>query len=192
MTDHGVVAPGVDITSLNYHTTGYIQYSGTSMATPHAAGTFALVLEAAQKKGIALTPVQAKTILMNSSRDLGIAGKDNTYGAGRIDAFEAVKQFVLPGNGYVNGTVIDYVNRNGIAGAIVTTNSSIGTVTNGAGFYSLELGEGDYYLTVTADPGYYPNNSVIVRVFEDSTTVQNVELIKKPTGMISGRISNSI
>jgi len=34
----------------------------------------------------------------------GTSGKDNTYGAGRIDAFEAVKEFV--GRGYINGTVM--------------------------------------------------------------------------------------
>jgi serine protease AprX len=186
MTDHGVVAPGVGITSLNYLNSGYKQYSGTSMATPHASGTFALILEAAKKKGIVLTPAQAKNILMNSSRDLGYAGKDNIYGAGRIDAFEAVKGFL--GRGYVNGTVLDTVTRNGIADAIVTTNTSISTVTNGNGFYSLDLMEGSYYLTVIVDPEYYPNNSVNVKVSENSTTMQYVELIEKPKGSITGSV----
>lgn len=191
MTDHGLVAPGVGITSLNNLTTGYIQHSGTSMATPHAAGTFALMLEATQKKGIILSPAQAKDILRNTSVDLGVTGNDNTYGAGRIDAFEAVKGFVFPDRGYVNGTVLDNVTRIGIAGAIVTTNSSITATTNGTGFYSLDLKEGCYAVTVTVDPEYYPNSSGITIVLKDSTTVQDVELIKKPTGMISGIVKTT-
>lgn len=190
MADHGVVAPGVGITSLNYLTTGYIQYSGTSMATPHTAGTFALILEAAQKKGMVLTPAQAKDILMNSSKDLGDTGKDNIYGAGRVDAFMAVKGFILSGRGFINGTVLDNVTRKGIAGAIVTTNTSIGTVTNGTGFYSLDLMEGFYAVTVTVDPEYYPNSSGITRVLKDSTTVQDIELVKKQTGTIIGSVTN--
>jgi len=42
-------------------------------------------------------------------------------------------------------------------------------VTNRAGFYSLHLEESDYSLTVSADPVYYLNNSVIASVFEDFT-----------------------
>lgn len=66
---------------------GYAFYDGTSMATPHAAGVAALVLAA--KPG--LTPAQVESILLSSAKDLGTAGRDNTYGYGLVDAYAAVK-----------------------------------------------------------------------------------------------------
>ncbi len=80
-----ISAPGVNTTS---HATcsGYTQMSGTSMATPHAAGAVALILEA----NPALDHFDVKAILEASAVDLGASGKDNTFGAGRIDVYEAV------------------------------------------------------------------------------------------------------
>jgi len=51
-------------------------WSGTSMATPHIAGAFALLLEAG------LTPSQAISKLFASARDLFTLGKDNNSGYG--------------------------------------------------------------------------------------------------------------
>jgi hypothetical protein len=57
------------------------------MATPHLAGTIALMLE----KNPLLTSVEIDSIIENFGVvDLGAAGKDNNYGAGRIDAYDAV------------------------------------------------------------------------------------------------------
>jgi len=56
------------------------------MATPHVAGTVALMLRA----NSSLSPAEVKQILKKSSFDLGKEGGDNTYGAGRIDAYAAV------------------------------------------------------------------------------------------------------
>ena len=61
----------------------YTSASGTSMATPHAAGTCALLLQA--KPG--LPPQQMKDLLMNTAKNLGLA--PNTQGKGRADAFAA-------------------------------------------------------------------------------------------------------
>lgn len=61
----------------------YTSASGTSMATPHAAGACALLLQA--KPG--LSPQQIKDTLMNTAKDLGL--DPNTQGKGRAQVFAA-------------------------------------------------------------------------------------------------------
>ncbi|HIH70162.1 S8 family serine peptidase [Methermicoccus shengliensis] len=80
-----VCAPGVDILSLDKDG-GYVRMSGTSMATPFVSGIVALMLDA----NGTLSPQQIKDILATSAVDLGVEGKDNTYGWGRVDAWRAV------------------------------------------------------------------------------------------------------
>jgi serine protease AprX len=64
---------------------GYSILSGTSMATPHAAGACALLLEA----NPGYTPQQVKDTLMNSAKNLGLDW--NTQGRGRADVLAAFK-----------------------------------------------------------------------------------------------------
>jgi serine protease len=61
--------------------------SGTSMASPHAAGVAALVLS----KSPALSSDQARAILRASANDLGPAGWDPVFGYGRVNARRAVE-----------------------------------------------------------------------------------------------------
>lgn len=84
-TKPDVIAPGVDITAAK-KTSGYITYSGTSMASPMVAGCVALLLQACPN----LTPLQVRDLLMRTARPL--PGYDaNTQGAGVIDTFAAMK-----------------------------------------------------------------------------------------------------
>lgn len=86
-----VCAPGVDIKSINYQTNnGYTLMSGTSMATPCAAGCIALMLS----KDPNLTPAEVCRILEETALPLA-EGKSNTYGFGRIDVFQAVEAIQL-------------------------------------------------------------------------------------------------
>jgi serine protease AprX len=85
LTRPDVSAPGVNVKSCSY-TGGYTNMDGTSMATPHVAGAVCLMLS----KNPNLTPARVDSILEITAVDLGPAGKDNDYGAGRIDALEAV------------------------------------------------------------------------------------------------------
>ncbi len=79
-----VSAPGNSTTSTT-NGGGYSGFSGTSGATPHVCGTVALVWSI----NPLLTPEQVSMIIQTTSVEKGAAGKDNRYGAGRIDAYEA-------------------------------------------------------------------------------------------------------
>jgi serine protease AprX len=88
-----IVLPGVDIVAARSQGTNmgtpvdayYTSASGTSMATPHAAGLCALVLQTAPK----LTPCEVKRLIVSTAFDLGFG--PNTQGAGLADAWAAVK-----------------------------------------------------------------------------------------------------
>ncbi len=85
LIDPDISGPGVDVISTQWNG-GYTSMSGTSMATPHLAGVAALLLSANPN----LTVAQMDSIIEVTSLDLGTSGKDNTYGAGRVDAYQAV------------------------------------------------------------------------------------------------------
>ena len=82
-----VCAPGVNIKSIDYSTnSGYTSMSGTSMATPCAAGCMALMLS----KDINLMPAEVCRILEETAVPLA-SGKSNTVGFGRINVLAAVE-----------------------------------------------------------------------------------------------------
>ena len=83
-----ITAPGVDIMAPEANTVdGYIEYSGTSMATPHVAGAVALLLQANPN----LDPAQVKYILTRTTQvDYYSGTPDNTEGYGYIDIAAAV------------------------------------------------------------------------------------------------------
>lgn len=87
-----VMAPGVGIISA-YRNGQYASMQGTSMACPAVAGTAALMLSG----NATLTPADVKAALMETAVHIGEDGailpamqKNNAYGAGRINAYEAV------------------------------------------------------------------------------------------------------
>ncbi len=85
LLDPDICAPGVNVVSTQLNG-GYTTMSGTSMATPHIAGVAALLLDANDN----LTVAQMDSLMEVTALELGAGGKDNTYGAGRVDAYQAV------------------------------------------------------------------------------------------------------
>ncbi len=85
----GVAAPGVDIITAGPRG-GQPILSGTSMATAHATGIAALLLQANPR----LTAVELTRVLTSSSEDLGNRGADPAFGQGLLNACRGAGQIV--------------------------------------------------------------------------------------------------
>src|SRR5439155_9721788 len=90
---------------------GYVTFSGTSMATPFVSGTVALGLQAHPT----WTPDDVRNAIEGTAQDRGPAGKDNDWGAGLLDGYGFVAraegttgQMAFPANTRVQGTVADH------------------------------------------------------------------------------------
>jgi len=86
-----VAAPGLSILS-TCRTGGYCTMSGTSMATPMVAGAAAVLRQQDPARG----PDEVKARLESTAVDLGAPGRDNAFGAGRIDLAAAVNAGTTP------------------------------------------------------------------------------------------------
>jgi subtilisin family serine protease len=86
-----ISAPGVGILQQTFSPStgryGYGSWNGTSMATPHVAGTAALVMSV----NAGLKPADVKGLLERTATDLGAVGRDSYTGAGRVNAAAALK-----------------------------------------------------------------------------------------------------
>jgi subtilisin family serine protease len=89
VANHGgyvaVAAPGVDV-FVAAPGGAYDFTTGTSVAAAHVSGLAALLI--ARNPG--LTPDAVQSVLMKTAKDLGPKGRDDEFGAGLVDAYEAV------------------------------------------------------------------------------------------------------
>ncbi len=81
-------APGTALITItggnSYTSTGNKSFTGTSGSSPIVAGLAALILSANPD----LTNSEVRTLMQDTSVDMGLAGRDELYGYGRVD-FEA-------------------------------------------------------------------------------------------------------
>jgi len=157
-----LAAPGEAIYS-TYKDGGYATGSGTSMASPHVAGTAALVLAANPGWG----NEQVRTQLQTTADDLGPTGPDDYYGYGLVDADEAAPpgpvdepptvSITSPADGSTfdsgasilfEGTATDPEDGD-LTGSLVWMSSKDGQLGTG-GSFSATLSDGDHTITASA------------------------------------------
>lgn len=86
-----VAAPGVDV-FLPAPGGKYQMTSGTSFSAAYVSGLAALMVS----RDPAIKPDDVRNILMRTARDLGAPGRDDLFGAGEADAFDAVSAVTAP------------------------------------------------------------------------------------------------
>jgi subtilisin family serine protease len=180
-TKPDVSAPGDEVRS-SVPGGGFDIYSGTSMATPHVAGTIALLEQAS---GGALGVDEAEEAMSSTALDLGTTGPDNDFGAGRLQSFDAV-ELVLDG-GTLQGVVTDTAGAP-IQGAEIKAQiegvRTVRAISRSDGSYRMRAVEGNYQLSVSAF-GYLVETGA-APVLKDQITTQNFTLTAAPRSTISG------
>ncbi|HZM72973.1 MAG TPA: carboxypeptidase regulatory-like domain-containing protein [Candidatus Polarisedimenticolia bacterium] len=192
-----VSGPGVDVVS-SVPGNGYGTASGTSMATPHVAGTIALMMSAdlalagdfdAVLNALNVTAIDRPDDQCGSpDADLD---PNFVYGEGRIDAKAAVD--LVKTGGTLVGTVRDVDTSDPIEGARVTADNGerqFSSTTDENGDYELFLAEGTY--TVSARAFGYETAVVFgTLIVTDETTTENFDLTALPRFTVSGTVTSS-
>ena len=158
---------------------GYLLLDGTSMACPHAAGVLALLYQARPSLGVD----QALALLRGTARDLGVAGLDNVFGSGLIDAQAAVGRARAQ---EFRGRVTDQAGRPLQARVAYSGPSGEGgCLADEGGRFTLPLAPGSYTLAFTRF-GFVPAERR-VEVGPDGGVVEQ-RLQPMPVGSLAGRV----
>ena len=94
---------------------------------------------------------------------------------------------VQPQGGFINGRITS--NGNDLEGVLVTT-SGASDITGLDGTYSLSVPPGTYNVTASKLPQYNDNTTFNIEVNAETISYANMSLSLKPTGTISGTVTN--
>ncbi len=167
-----LLAPGVGINS-SIPDNAYVAYNGTSMSTPHVAGTWALLKQA--------DPTATVDEILAVLQDTGVPVTDARNGNGitkpRIQVDAALPHMT---GGFLSGAVKeDAAGYPPIAGAIVRASNptyTLQTTSDASGAYHMRVPVGTYTVTAVTY-GYQPATVTELLVSSDVTTTQDFILI---------------
>lgn len=195
-----VTAPGTNIRS-SLPGDRYAAWSGTSMATPHVAGTVALLWQAQRQYGEVsslsvpgLTITATEQVITSTARPFPDAASvpNNDYGWGLVDAYQAVGSIVQGGAFW--GRVTDLAGGQGIPQATVTmVNRAFGggaqAWTDQRGYYTFSVAAGIYDVTASRF-GYASQSVPEVEILADATTQLDFQLTALPSAQVAGRVTD--
>ena len=187
-------SPGVNVRS-SVAGSSYANFSGTSMASPHTAGTVALMWSAAPS--LVGDIVQTSALLSQTAVDTsdltcgGTAANNNVWGEGKLDALAAVTQSPRGPVGTLAGTVTNASTGAAISGALVHIVGSVtrDATTSSSGGYSVVLPIGSY--TATASAFGFGSQTATVTITQNTTTTQNFALSPVSSHSLSGHVRDS-
>ncbi len=181
-----LAAPGYQINSTVPG--GYGTKSGTSMASPHVAGTAALVFAA----NPGWSNDQVRTQLQTTADDLGDPGRDKLYGFGLVDADEAATPSgpvtaaptvsitgPTDSSTFASGATILFAGTandsedGGITGGLSWTSTIDGSIGTGGSFFTT-LSDGNHTITASVtDSGSKSGSASISITVGDPPAVAN-------------------
>ena len=185
-----ITAPGVNV-RCSVPGGGYASFTGTSMASPHVAGTVALMWSGAP---VLERDIDATRLLLDETaadtEDLSCGGtpeNNNVWGQGKLDAFAAVDH-ARSGTGALTGTVTDAVTGEPIPGATVSVTGPVDRErrTGEDGTYQIGLRVGQYDVTVSAF-GYTGQTAQVV-IVDGQATVRDFALDRLTRHAVSGTV----
>jgi subtilisin family serine protease len=175
-----LVAPGRNVRSSSLGST-YVTESGTSYSVAHVAGVIALMLEANPE----LSVDSLKEILLLTAADKGVAGEDNSYGWGQVDALTAVYG-ALSGIGWVSGYVTDPLG-NGISVNITPVGHPHKFVSDSTGHYVLAM-PADLPLDLVFGTSIHVPDTQSVMLMAQDTLSLDVVLVPNGNGLLTGTV----
>jgi uncharacterized repeat protein (TIGR01451 family) len=184
-----LVAPGTAITS-TVPGGGWRRSSGTSMSTPHAAGTVALLRQAAPD----LSAAEIVEVLKRTAVPLARTIPDPDSGWGLVNAYAAVRSVMDVGQ--LSGKVVDRADGEPIVWARVRVASEVGdpiTQTDVAddGSFAFDLAPDDYLVIAEAFT-YSTATERQVKIEHDLTTQVDFQLVPdEPVGYLAGTLSDA-
>ena len=187
-----LAAPGVNVRS-SWLDGGYNTISGTSMASPNTAATVALMWSASPtiQGDVARTEAFLDETAVDTDDTTcgGTAAKNNVFGEGRLNAYEAVLAAPQGATGALGGTVTS--GGEPVAGAKVNVDGPMDRTLDTAadGTFALpKLPVGDY--TLTASKFGHSTGTGAVTITEGQTTTRDFTLERAPSVTVSGTVTS--